>query len=133
MERNYENTLPKRNNGSDKAVKRRLKKIQDKAVKNGELTDSFFPFKKFELTKESKDSEEKALIYWEPTEEPLEAIAHLPANVLRENLPEFYKNCSDEEIYEIMEQKIERNSNTHTHTELHEMMAAPSFHFRSVL
>ena len=72
--------------------------------------NSFFPFKKFELTKESKDSEEKALIYWEPTEEPLEAIAHLPANVLRENLPEFYKNCSDEEIYEIMEQKIERNS-----------------------
>ena len=110
MKRNYENTLPKRNNGSDKAVKRRLKKIQDKAVKNGELTDSFFPFKKFVLTKQSKDSEEKALIYWEPTEEPLEAIAHLPANVLRENLPEFYKNCSDEEIYEIMEQKIERNS-----------------------
>ena len=50
MELNYENTLPKRNNGSDKAVKRRRKKIQDKAVKNGELTDSFFPFKKFELT-----------------------------------------------------------------------------------
>ena len=25
------------------------------------------------------------------------------------------------------------NGGTHTHTELHEMMAAPSFHFRSVL
>ena len=25
------------------------------------------------------------------------------------------------------------NNITHTHTELHEMMAAPSFHFRSVL
>lgn len=109
MNPNFESG-PKGTNGSAKAIRKRLKKLQEEAVKNGELTDGFYPFKKFELAQDSKDSVEQALIYWEPTKESLESIVHLPANILRANLPEKYKNCSDKEIYEIMEQKIERNN-----------------------
>lgn len=98
-----------KNSRAQRQAHARLMKKQLKEAEAGKLTNESWPFDSFsEPFREKKDGPEFITINWVPTKEPLTTIAHLPASEIKKNWPQF-QQYSDNEVYEILLEKIKRN------------------------
>ena len=101
--------MPKTSHQKRKGRARLLHK-QEKAVEAGELTQESWPYESFSKPyRKTKDGPEYIKMNWASTEEPLTAISHLPAEEIKKNWGEDYQNYTDEEIYDLLNEKINRN------------------------
>lgn len=101
--------MPKKYSRGQRKAHARLMRKQEEEVEAGKLTDESWPVDSIsEPFRERKDGPEFVMINWASTKEPLTAIAHFPASEIKKYWPEF-RQYSDDEVYEILAEKIKRN------------------------